>query len=143
MFANKGHAFAFRMDWYDDGPAPTDPFRSADKASRDKESEKRERHGKANRRCQIVGTTLNFWIFKIQTKKGVWRTSKPTSQQASLCIQEAIADRGSLPLPEHQTSDVSSVMSVRGSITGFPLVQSRPRILMAKARTKSEPSACI
>ena len=68
------------MDWYDNGPAPTDPFRSADKASRDKESEKRERHGKANRRCQIVGTTLNFWIFKIETKKGVWRNQ---NQQAN------------------------------------------------------------
>lgn len=137
-------AMLLHPGWYQyDRPAPTDPFRSADKAYRDKGHWNQKNRGRAWKRYGVVKLlTLNFWIFK--QRKKFWRTSKPTGHlQASLCIREAIADRGSLPLPEHQQHILYFQCDVLRQWQDFQFVQSGPRIFMAETRTKSEPSACI
>ena len=115
-------AMLLHPGWYQyDRPAPTDPFRSADKACRDKGHWNQKNRGRAWKRYGVVKLlTLNFWIFK--QRKKFWRTSKPTGQVWHLFASERQLRIGGHYhcLNTNSTSYISNVMScVSGRISNL------------------------
>ena len=115
-------AMLLHPGWYQyDRPAPTDPFRSADKACRDKGHWNQKNRGRAWKHYGVVKLlTLNFWIFK--QRKKFWRTSKPTGQVWHLFASERQLRIGGHYhcLNTNSTSYISNVMScVSGRISNL------------------------
>lgn len=113
-------AMLLHPGWYQyDRPAPTDPFRSADKAYRDKGHWNQKNRGRAWKRYGVVKLlTLNFWIYK--QRKKFWRTSNQQAISRHLFASERQLRIGGHYhcLNTNSTSYISNVMScVSGRIS--------------------------